>query len=221
MCACFKYEFMHLVIIVKSFFIKKFCLLIKWRDSGWICFSPVLRLFNQIFRLNFTMTGYVRNVISGPYSPSFKTIFLPTLNKLWDKLFHCPPFSHTYLVTLSNSCPCRHKSEQHRVNIWISGKEIWQFVNCLSCNFKHFNAENIYARLQSFLGLDHSRTRALLTRVRREALAKCISEHITNFPASEYFGGAILLWYIINEPVRRVFGLHAWQNHCDSYFYCN
>ena len=142
-------------------FIKKFCLLIKWRDSGWICFSPVLRLFNQIFRLNFTTIGYVRNVISGPYSPSFKTIFLPTLNKLWDKLFHCPPFSHTYLVTLSNSCRCRHKtSDQHRVNIWISAEEFLQLTNCLRCNFKHFYAEYRNGRIQSFLSLDHSRTQS-------------------------------------------------------------
>ena len=106
------------------------------------------------------MIGYVRNVISGPYSPSFKTIFLPTLNTLWDKLLHFPPFPHTYLVTLSNSCPCRHNSDQHRENIWISSEEICQFVNCLRCNFKHFYAEYIYGRLQSFLSIDHSRTQS-------------------------------------------------------------
>ena len=145
------------------------------------------------------MIGYVWNVISGPYSPSFKTIFLPTLNKLWDKLLHFPPFPHTYLVTLSNSCPCRHKSDQHRANIWISAEEICQFVNCLRCNFKHFYAEYIYGRLQSFLSIDHSRTQSpsYATRGSGQTISELASDWLVLTPDIVFL--PCFLWYPVMD----------------------
>ena len=49
MCASFKYEFMYLAIILKSFFS------FKCRDFGRVYFSHFLSHFNRVYRLNFNL----------------------------------------------------------------------------------------------------------------------------------------------------------------------
>jgi hypothetical protein len=46
-CVCFRYQFIYLAIILKSFFS------LKCRYVGRVCVSPFLRVFNRVFRLNF------------------------------------------------------------------------------------------------------------------------------------------------------------------------
>ena len=84
--------------------------------------------------------------------PFFKNNLSADLKQIVGQAVPWSTFSQPYLVTLSNSCLCRHKSGQHRVNFWISGEQIGQFVNRFRRNFKNFYA-NIYGRPQSFISL--------------------------------------------------------------------